>query len=77
MSTLTPALAARIGLMRVPLLLFDFKSQILSAFVNVWQLRGHVLVGDENAVDVAKISEAEIFSLLHTLPPFSLPNYPE
>ena len=29
----------------------------LGAFVNVWQLQRHVLVGDENATDVSKVSE--------------------
>ena len=32
-------------------------SRSLAAFVNVWQLQRHVLVGDQNAADVSKVSK--------------------
>ena len=72
-------LAPMIGLMRVPLLFLGCQSQTVSAFVNVWQLQRHVLVGDDNAADVAKMSNAENFILSFSFthfPPFSLWNYP-
>ncbi|KAM0794067.1 hypothetical protein BDR22DRAFT_978061 [Usnea florida] len=37
-------------------------SRSLAAFVNVWQLQRHVLVGDQNAADVSKISKIKPIS---------------